>query len=145
MAVVTKRASIGMKWFGEHKKMDAARAVCARLPVCAFVREFHDSAAQAAAQAIQTASLTAVSATARSVRTISSSLRRTTISEQATERRLRDLAVIRAWRNAYCLRTPPLLLLPQAIENLLPEHDAECTHMKSARVVSSLALSHLLI
>ena len=129
-----REAHIGMKWFRSNIKHGSRLALLAlAIQFVLSFGHFHGVAAQAA-PAIQSARSPTVShgSPRRSVSASASSPRITI----PTSNRTMAARSAPSWRmaNAVLFATPPLLLLPQAVEFLYLTTDAEFVHLNSARV-----------
>jgi hypothetical protein len=127
------RASIGMKWLRSNIKHGSRLALFALAVQFALsFGHFHEGAAKAA-PAIQSGlanSLSAADAVGEDARQQPASNHD---SDQHQGKACAICAVL-ALANAMVFATPPLLLLPQAIEILFLSTDAEFAHLNSARV-----------
>ena len=127
------RASIGMKWFRSNIKHGSRLALLAlALQFALSFGHFHGGAAQAA-PAMQSGLANNVSA----ANPVSEDAQRQPASNQDSDQQQGDVCAICAvvaLANAMLFATPPLLLLPQAIEILYLSTDAEFAHLNSARV-----------
>jgi Protein of unknown function (DUF2946) len=127
------RASIGMKWFRSNIKHGSRLALFALAVQFALsFGHFHHSAAQVA-PAIQSGLANGVSVTDA----VGEDAQQRPASNHDSDQQPSDACAICAvivLANAVLFATPPLLLLPQAIEILYLSTDAEFTHLSSARV-----------
>ena len=127
------RASIGMKWFRSNIKHGSRLALFAlALQFALSFGHFHGGAAQAA-PAMQSGLANNVSA----AEPVSEAAQQQPASKHDSDQQQGDVCAICAvvaLANAMLFATPPLLLLPQAIEILYLSTDAEFTHLNSARV-----------
>lgn len=114
-----------MKWFRSNIKHGARLALFALAVQFALsFGHFHGTAAQAA-PAVQSSDVVAASAQQRSP------------SNHDSDRHPNDacaICAVIALANAALFATPPLLLLPQAVEFLYLTTDAEFVHLHSARI-----------
>jgi hypothetical protein len=127
------RTTIGMKWLRSNIKG------CARLALFALALQFalsfghfHEGAAQAA-PAVQSESATGLSA----ADAVGEDARQQPASNHGSDQQPGDacaICAVLALANAILLATPPLLLLPQAVEMLYLTTDAEFVHLNSARL-----------
>jgi len=122
-----------MKWFRSNIKHGSRFALFAlALQFALSFGHFHGGAAQAA-PAIQSGSANSLSATD----TASEDAQQQPASNHDSDQQQGDVCAIcavLALANAMLFATPPLLLLPQAIEILYLSTDAEFAHLNSARV-----------
>ena len=127
------QASIGMKWLRSNIKHGSRLALFALAVQFALsFGHFHDGAAQAA-PAAHAGSANSLSA----ADTASEHAQQQPASNHDSDRQQGDVCAIcavLALANAMLFATPPLLLLPQAIEILHLGTDAEFTHLNSGRV-----------
>ena len=127
------QASIGMKWLRSNIKHGSRLALFAlALQFALSFGHFHEGAARAA-PAVQSSSANSLSATD----TASEDAQQQPASNHDSDQQQGDVCAICAviaLANAILFATPPLLLLPQAIEILYLSTDAEFTHLNSARV-----------
>ncbi len=127
------RASIGMKWFRSNIKHGSRLALFALVIQFALsFGHFHAGAAQEA-PAVQAGSANSLSA----ADTASEYAQQQPASEHDSDQQQGDICAIcavLALANAMLFATPPLLLLPQAIEILYLSTDAEFAHLNSGRV-----------
>ena len=127
------RASIGMKWFRSNIKHGSRLALLAlALQFALSFGHFHGGAAQAA-PATQSGLANNVSA----ADPVSEDAQQQPASKHDSDQQQGDVCAICAvvaLANAMLSATPPLLLLPQAIEILYLSTDAEFAHLNSARV-----------
>jgi predicted lysophospholipase L1 biosynthesis ABC-type transport system permease subunit len=127
------RASIGMKWFRSNIRHGSRLALFALAVQFALsFGHFHGGAAQAAA-AVQSGSANSLSA----ADTASEDAQQQPSSNHDSDQQQGDVCAIcavLALANTMLFATPPLLLLPQAIEILYLSTDAEFAHLNSARV-----------
>jgi hypothetical protein len=127
------RASIGMKWFRSNIRHGSRLALFALAVQFALsFGHFHGGAAQAAA-AVQSGSANGLSA----ADTASEDAQQQPSSNHDSDQQQGDVCAIcavLALANTMLFATPPLLLLPQAIEILYLSTDAEFAHLNSARV-----------
>jgi hypothetical protein len=126
------RASIGMKWFRSNIKHGSRLALFALAVQFALsFGHFHEGAAQAA-PAVQSGSANSPSA----ADTASVDAQRQPASNGSDQKPSDVCAIcaVLALANTMLFATPPLLLLPQAIEILYLSTDAEFIHLNSARV-----------
>jgi hypothetical protein len=127
------RASIGMKWLRSNIKHGSRLALFAlALQLALSFGHFHGGAAQAA-PAVQSGSADRLSA----ADTAGEDARQQPASNHDSDQQQGDVCAIcavLALANAMLFATPPLLLLPQAIEILYLSTDAEFAHLNSARV-----------
>jgi Protein of unknown function (DUF2946) len=126
------RASIGMKWFRSNIRHGSRLALFALAVQFALsFGHFHHSAAQAA-PAIQSGLANGVSA----ADTASEGAQQQPASNDSDQQPSDVCAIcaVLALANTMLFATPPLLLIPQAIEILYLSTDAEFIHLNSARV-----------
>jgi hypothetical protein len=127
------QASIGMKWLRSNIKHGSRLALFALVIQFALsFGHFHGGAAQAV-PAIQSGSADSLSA----ADTAREDAQQQPASDHDSDRQQGDVCAIcavLALANAMLFATPPLLLLPQAIEILYLSTDAEFAHLNSARV-----------
>ena len=127
------RASIGMKWLRSNIKHGSRLALFAlALQFALSFGHFHGGAAQAA-PAVQSGSANSLSLPD----TVSEHAQQQPASNHDSDQQQGDVCAIcavLALANAMLFATPPLLLLPQAIEILYLSTDAEFIHLNSARV-----------
>jgi Protein of unknown function (DUF2946) len=127
------RASIGMKWLRSNIKHGSRLALFAlALQFALSFGHFHGGAAQAA-PAVQSGSTNSLSA----ADTASEDARQQPASNHDSDQQQGDVCAIcavLALANAMLFATPPLLLLPQAIEILYLSTGAEFAHLNSAHV-----------
>ena len=127
------RASIGMKWFRSNIKHGSRFALFAlALQFALSFGHFHGGVAQAA-PAVQSGSANNVSA----ADPVGENAQQQPASNHDSDQQQGDVCAICAvvaLANAMLFATPPLLLLPQAIEILYLSTDAEFAHLNSARV-----------
>jgi hypothetical protein len=127
------RASIGMKWFRSNIKHGSRLALFAlALQFALSFGHFHGGAAQAA-PAMQSGLANNVSA----AEPVSEDAQQRPAPKHDSDQQQGDVCAICAvvaLANAMLFATPPLLLLPQAIEILYLSTDAEFAHLNSARV-----------
>jgi len=114
-----------MKWFRSNIKHGSRLALLAlAVQLVLSFGHFHGAAAQAA-PAMQSSDVAATSAQQRSP------------SNHDSDRHPNDpcaICAVIALANAALSATPPLLLLPQAVEFLYLTTDAEFVHLHSARI-----------
>ena len=126
------RASIGMKWLRSNIRHGSRLALFAlALQFALSFGHFHGGAAQAA-PAVQSGSVNNLSL----ADTVREDAQRPA-SDHDSDQQQGDVCAICAvvaLANAMLFATPPLLLLPQAIEILYLSTDAEFAHLNSARV-----------
>jgi hypothetical protein len=127
------QASIGMKWLRSNIKHGSRLALFAlALQFALSFGHFHEGAAQAA-PAVQLGSVNSLSASD----TASEDAQQQPASNRDSDQQQGDVCAIcavLALANAMLFATPPLLLLPQAIEILYLSTDAEFIHLNSGRV-----------
>jgi hypothetical protein len=127
------RASIGMKWFRSNIKHGSRLALFAlALQLALSFGHFHGGVAQAA-PAMQSGLAKGVSI----VDAVGEDAQLQPPSNHDSDRQPSDtcaICAVLALANAMLFATPPLLLLPQAIEILHLSTDAEFIHLNSARV-----------
>jgi hypothetical protein len=127
------RASIGMKWLRSNIKHGSRLALFAlAVQFVLSFGHFHESAVQAA-PTIQSGLANAVSTAGA----IAEHARQQPASNNDSDQRPGDVCAVcavLALANAMLFATPPLLLLPQAIEILYLSTNAEFIHLNSARV-----------
>jgi Protein of unknown function (DUF2946) len=127
------RASIGMKWFRSNIKHGSRLALFAlALQLALSFGHFHGGVAQAA-PAMQSGLANNVSA----ADPVGEDAQQRPASNQDSDQQQGDVCAICAvvaLANAMLFATPPLLLLPQAIEILYLSTDAEFAHLNSARL-----------
>ena len=127
------RASIGMKWFRSNIRHGSRLALFAlAVQLALSFGHFHGGAAQAVA-AVQSGSANSLSA----ADTASEDAQQQPASNHDSDQQQGDVCAIcavLALANTMLFATPPLLLLPQAIEILYLSTDAEFAHLNSARV-----------
>jgi len=127
------RASIGMKWLRSNIKHGSRLALFAlALQFALSFGHFHGGAAQAA-PAVQSGSANSLSLPD----TVREHAQQQPASNHDSDQQQGDVCAIcavLALANAMLFATPPLLLLPQAIEILYLSTDAEFIHLNSARV-----------
>ncbi len=126
------RASIGMKWLRSNIRHGSRLALLAlALQFALSFGHFHAGAAQAA-PAVQSGSADSLS----EADTAGEDTQQPA-SNHDSDQQQGDVCAICAvltLANAMLFATPPLLLLPQAIEILYLSTDAEFAHLNSARV-----------
>ena len=127
------RASIGMKWLRSNIKHGSRLALFAlALQFALSFGHFHGGAAQAA-PAMQSGLANGVSI----VDAVGEDAQQQPASNHDSDQRPSDacaICAVVALANTMLFATPPLLLLPQAIEILHLSTDAEFIHLNSARV-----------
>ena len=127
------RASIGMKWLRSNIRHGSRLALFAlALQFALSFGHFHGGAAQAA-PGMQSGLINGVS----TADAIGEEVQQQPASNHDSEQQQGDVCAIctvLALANAMLFATPPLLLLPQAIEILYLSTDAEFAHLNSARV-----------
>ena len=126
------RASIGMKWFRSNIKHGSRLALFAlALQLALSFGHFHGGAAQAA-PAMQSGLANNVSA----ADPVSEDAQQPASNHDSDQQQgdVCAICAVVALANAMLFATPPLLLLPQAIEILYLSTDAEFIHLNSARV-----------
>ena len=127
------RASIGMKWLRSNIKHGSRLALFAlALQFALSFGHFHAGAALAA-PAMQSGLAKGVSI----VDAVGEDAQQQPPSNHDSDRQPSDtcaICAVLALANAMLFATPPLLLLPQAIEILHLSTDAEFIHLNSARV-----------
>ncbi len=127
------QAPIGMKWLRSNIKHGSRLALFAlALQLALSFGHFHGGAARAA-PAVQSGSANSLSATG----TVSEDAQQQPASNHDSDQQQGDVCAIcavLALANTMLFATPPLLLLPQAIEILYLSTDAEFAHLNSARV-----------
>ena len=127
------RASIGMKWLRSNIKHGSRLALFAlALQFALSFGHFHAGAALAA-PAMQSGLANDVSI----VDAVGEDAQQQPASNHDSDRQPSDacaICAVLALANAMLFATPPLLLLPQAIEILHLSTDAEFIHLNSARV-----------
>src|SRR5258705_10938849 len=127
------RASIRMKWFRSNIKHGSRLALFAlALQFALSFGHFHGGVAQAA-PAVQSGLANGVSATDA----VGEDAQQQPASNHDSDQQPSDacaICAVIALANAMLFATPPLLLLPQAIEILYLSTDAEFTHLNSAGV-----------
>ena len=127
------QASIGMKWLRSNIKHGSRLALFTlALQFALSFGHFHGGAAQAA-PAVQSGSANSLSV----ADTASEDAQQQPASNHDSDQQQGDVCAIcavLALANAMLFATPPLLLLPQAIEILYLITDAEFAHLNSARV-----------
>jgi hypothetical protein len=127
------RASIGMKWLRSNIKHGSRLALFALAVQFALsFGHFHGGAAQAA-PAVQSHLTNGVSTAG----TVGEEVQQQPASKHDSDQQPGDICAIcavLALANAMLFATPPLLLLPQAIEILYLSTGAEFAHLNSARV-----------
>ena len=127
------RASIGMKWLRSNIKHGSRLALFAlAIQFALSFGHFHGGVAQAA-PAVQSGSANNVSAADPG----GEDAQQQPASNHDSDQQQGDVCAIcavLALANAMLFATPPLLLLPQAIEILYLSTDAEFAHLNSARV-----------
>jgi uncharacterized iron-regulated membrane protein len=129
-----------MKWFRSNIKHGSRLALFALAVQFVFAfGHFHGSAAQAA-PAIQSGPAQSVSSKADRLSapdTISQSAQQQPASNHDSDQQPNDacaICAVIALANTVLFATPPLLLLPQAVEFLYLTTDAEFVHLNSAGV-----------
>jgi DUF2946 family protein len=127
------RASIGMKWLRSNIKHGSRLALFALAVQFALsFGHFHEGAAKAAS-AMQSGLANGVSTTDA----IGEEVQQQPASNHDSGQQPSDacaICAVLALANAMLFATPPLLLLPQAIEILYLSTGAEFAHLNSARV-----------
>lgn len=127
------RASIGMKWFRSNIKHGSRLALFALAVQFALsFGHFHGGAAKAA-PAMQSGFANGVS----TADAVGEDAQQQPASNHDSDQQPSDacaICAVLALANAMLFATPPLLLLPQAIEILYLSTDAEFAHLNSARV-----------
>jgi hypothetical protein len=124
------RAPIGMKWFRSNIKHGSRLALFALAVQFALsFGHFHAGAAKAA-PAIQSGLANGVSAVGEDVRQQPASNH----DSDQHQGKACALCAVLALANAMLFATPPLMLLPQAVEILQLTTDAEFAHLNSGQV-----------
>jgi hypothetical protein len=138
--VCRRGAFIGMKWFRSNIRLGTRLAFVALAFQFAFsFGHFHGVAAQAA-PAIQSGPSLSAAAHANSVPppdAVGLPDRQTPGSDHDSGKEPNDacaICAVMAMANTVLFATPPLLLLPQAVEFSYLTTDAEFVHLDSARV-----------
>jgi hypothetical protein len=134
------KAHIGMKWFRSNIKHGSRLALFALAVQFVFAfGHFHGVAAQAA-PAIEAGPAQSVSSYADRLsapETIGQSAPQQPASNHDSDQQPNEgcaICAVIALANTVLFATPPLLLLPQAVEFLYLATDAEFVHLNSARV-----------
>ena len=126
-----------MKWFRSNISHGSRLALFALVIQFAFAfGHFHGSAARAA-PAIQSGTALSDATTQLDQDAVSETTRQLPAPNDDSGRQPNDacaICVVVALANAALFATPPLLLLPRAVEFLYQATDAEFVHLKSARV-----------
>lgn len=128
-----------MKWFRSNIKQGSRLALLAlAVQLMLSFGHFHGTAAQAA-PAIQSRLAQPSASTANRLpgTAVSRSTRQQPASDHDSGRQPSDtcaVCAVMALANTALFATPPLLLLPQAVEFLYQTTDAEFVHLHSARV-----------
>ena len=133
-------APIGMKWFRSNIKHGSRLALLAL--AIQFVLSFghsHGVAAQAASaiQSGQIQSKSSYTSDLLAPDAVSRADRQQPASDRDSDRHPNDtcaICAVMALANAVLFSTPPVLLLPQAVEFLHLTTDAEFVHLNSARI-----------
>ena len=140
MACCDAGASIGMKWLRSNIKHGSRLALFALAVQFALsFGHFHGGAAQAA-PATQSGPVQSELSYANGLSApgvVSESAQQQPASNHDSDQQQSDacaICAVLALANAMLFATPPLLLLPQAIEFLYLTTDAEFVHLNSARV-----------
>jgi hypothetical protein len=133
-------APIGMKWFRSNIKHGSRLALLAlAIQFVLSFGHFHGVAAQAAPaiKAGQTQSNPTYTGDLLAPGAISQADRQQPGSDRDSDGQPNDvcsICAVMALANAVLFATPPVLLLPQAIEFLYLTTDAEFVHLNSARI-----------
>jgi uncharacterized iron-regulated membrane protein len=129
-----------MKWFRANIKHGSRLALLAlAIQFALSFGHFHGLAAQAAPaiQSGQTQSSASYSGDLLAPDAVSQADRQQPASDRDSDRHPNDpcaICAVMALANAVLFATPPVLLLPQAVEFLYLTTDAEFAHLNSARV-----------
>jgi hypothetical protein len=120
----------------EHQTWLAPRAVCAGGPVCAVVRAFHSGAALATPvlQSGPAQSESSLPSAVPAPDAVAQSAAQQPASDHDSGQQPNDpcaICAVMALANSVLFATPPLLLLPQAVEFLYLTTDAEFVHLNS--------------
>src|ERR1700722_15016731 len=132
-------APIGMKWFRSNIIHGSRLALLAlAIQFALSFGHFHGLAAQAAPaiQSGQTQSSASYSGDLLAPDAVSQADRQQPASDRDSDRHPNDpcaICAVMALANAVLFATPPVLLLPQAVEFLYLTTDAEFAHLNSAR------------
>jgi hypothetical protein len=133
-------APIGMKWFRSNIKHGSRLALVAlAIQFVLSFGHFHGLAAKAAPalQSGQTQSHPSYARDLLAADAVSQAGQQQPASDRDSDRHPNDacsICAVMALANAVLFATPPVLLLPQAIEFLYLTTDAEFVHLNSARI-----------
>ena len=132
-------APVGMKWFRSNIKHGSRLALLAlAIQFALSFGHFHGVAQAAPAiQSSQTQSNAAYARDLLAPDTVSQAGQQHPASDRDSDQHPNDpcaICAVMALANAVLFATPPVLLLPQAVEFLYLTTDAEFVHLNSARV-----------
>jgi hypothetical protein len=130
-------APIGMKWFRSNIKHGSRLALLAlAIQFALSFGHFHGVAAQAA-PAIHSGQIQSDAGDLLAPDAVSQADQQQPASDRDSDRHSNDpcaICAVMALASAVLFATPPVLLLPQAVEFLYLTTDAEFVHLNSARI-----------